>query len=446
MKTTKHNIHRRDFLNRTAGAVSTLAVLPSSVLGREGNLSPNDKLILAAIGVGGRGEHNIGEFKDVEFAALCDVDDERAAKTYNRFESVPKYKDFRVMLDKHPEVDAVVVSTPDHTHAIAALDAIRRGKHVYLEKPLAHTVHEVRVIQQAAREHGVITQLGNQGHSDNDIRKICEWIAEGAIGPVREVQLWYKRQYGDGKPRPQETPPVPDCLDWNLWLGPAPYRPYHSNYLPGKWRSWADFGTGVLGDWVCHILDPSFWALNLQAPSRITAINDGGDYSPERFPTISTIRYDFPARGAMPPVEVVWTYGKGVDLPQLEGLELNDWNRTAGALLIGEKGSIFHGSHGGGGARILPESLAQEVGQPKETIPRIKGGHHRDWVRCCKEKKPASSNFDYGAPLSEVALLGVIATRFDRETLEWDAVNMKYTNRERANEYLQSEYQNGWTL
>ncbi len=445
MDRKKQSISRRDFVKRSAITSTALLSVSSDVLGREGRKPPSDKLNIAVVGIGGRGGHNLGKCDKENIVALCDVDDERAKKSFNKYEEKPKYRDFRVMLDKQNDIDAVIVSTPDHTHTVAAMAAIERGKHVYVEKPLAHTIYEVRALMKAARENHVQTQLGNQGHSYGDIRNICEWIQDGAIGPVKEVHAWFTRPYGNGRERSKETPPVPETLDWDLWLGPAAYRPYHPSYLPGKWRSWADFGTGVLGDWVCHILDPAFWALKLAAPTHITATNEG-EYSPERFPLRSTIEYDFPARKTMPPVKVTWTYGKPFQHPLLEKVEMDDWNSKAGAILIGEKGAIVHGSHGGGGARIVPESRAKDIKKPPEIIPRVKGGHHQDWIRACKDGKPAGSNFEYGGPLTELALLGVIATVFDGETLEWDSKKTKITNNRKANRYIEQPYRKGWSL
>ncbi|RJP32298.1 MAG: gfo/Idh/MocA family oxidoreductase [Candidatus Omnitrophota bacterium] len=446
MKEKMKNVTRRDFVRQAAFTTTSFLIASPHVLGRENSTPPSDKLNIAAVGVGGRAEENLKKMATENYAAFCDVDDHRAAKSYERYEVQNKYKDYRVMLDKHNDIDAVLISTPDHTHAVVAMNAIQRGKHVYVEKPLAHSIHEVRALMKAAQETKVQTQLGNQGHSYDDIRKLCEWIWDDAIGEVKEVQAWYTRPYGDGKPRPTETPPVPETLEWDLWLGPAAYRPYHRSYAPGSWRSWFDFGTGVLGDWVCHILDPAFWALKLNAPTRITAQNGEGEYSPERFPLQSSIQYDFPAREGMPPVTVKWTYGKPMDIPQMKEIELDDWNTTAGAILIGEKGCIVHGSHGAGNPRILPQSRADEYRKPPETIPRVKGDHQQDWVRACKEGKPAGSNFNYGGPLTELALLGVIATVLDKETLEWDSLNVKFKNIEKANRLLRSPYREGWSL
>jgi len=445
---TKDNQHvtRRNFVKRTALASSAFMIVGPEILGRGACAAPSDKLNIAAIGAAGRGGHNLRKMDHQNIVALCDVDLDRAKESLQKYERAKKYRDFRKMLDKQKDIDAVIVSTPDHIHTVAAMNAIKRGKHVYVEKPLAHTIYEVRALMKAARENKVQTQLGNQGHSDGDIRKICEWIWDGAIGQVKEVHAWYSSPYGDGKPHPAETPKIPDTLDWDLWLGPVSYRPYNPCYLPRIWRSWADFGTGVLGDWVCHILDPTFWALKLQAPQSITAKNGGGDYSPERFPICSEIEYQFAARENMAPVKVTWTYGKKVDLPQLQGIELNEWNAKAGAILIGEKGSILHGSHGGGGARIIPKSRDDEYKKPSEIIPRIKEGHHNDWIRACKDGKPASSTFEYGGPLTELALLGVIATVFDGEKLEWNSAGMQFNNNPKANAHLTPYYRSGWEL
>lgn len=420
-------------------------VLSSSIIGR-GAEAPSDKLNIGIIGAAGRGGHNLKQFSDQNIIALCDVDQRHAADSFNQFEKQPKYKDFRKMLDAHPELDAVAISTPDHTHAVIAMNAIKRGLNVYNEKPLAHSAYEVRAIRKAAIENNVITQLGNQGHSYDDMRRIREWIDDGAIGPVHEVQAWYTNPYGDGKPVPETNEPVPKTLAWDLWLGPVEKRPYHSAYLPGKWRSWSAYGTGVLGDWVCHILDPSVWALGLEAPVSIQAKNGAAKYSPERFPLQTAVTLDFPARGEKPPVKVTWTYGQEMHLPQLKNIELSDWNQKAGALIIGEKGCILHGSHGGGGAKLLPESQYIDYKNPPQTYARVEGGHHKEWVRCCKSGKQAGSNFEYGGPLTELALLGVIATVYDGEKLEWDSKKCKITNHSQVNEHLKYHFQPGWTL
>ncbi len=445
MSSSTCTMNRRGFVKQAACASTAFLLVTPRVLGREKNSpSPSDQLDLAVVGAGGRGGDTIGEFAKENIVALCDVDENRAGKAFNRFDTIPKYRDFRILFDKHPDIDAVTVSTPDHTHAVIALAAIQLKKHVYVEKPLAHNLHDVRRLMKAAKEQGVQTQLGNQGHSFDEIRQVCEWVRDGALGPVTEVKAWYTKPYGNGRPRPTDTPPVPETLDWDLWLGPAPVRPYHPAYVPGKWRSWAAFGTGVLGDWICHILDPAYWALELSAPASVTAMNAGGPYSPERFPLASTIDYEFPARGNNPPVKITWIYGQKPEIPQLKEVELDDWNSQAGAILIGEKGCLVHGSHGGGNPRIIPASRNREYQRPPASIPRVKGGHQQDWIRACKDGRPAGSNFNYGGPLTELALLGVIATVFSGEKLEWDASNARFTNHEKANGYLQETCREGW--
>jgi predicted dehydrogenase len=435
---------RRRFLVDTALTASSFMIVAPSVLGRDGQ-APSDKLNIAAIGVGGRGGHNVNVFNTENFIAFADVDDKQAAKSYERYDTVPTYKDYRVMLDKHEkEIDAVIVSTPDHTHAVAAMNAMKRKKHVFVEKPLAHSIYEVRELLKASRKYKVQTQLGNQGHSSNEIRNVCEWIADDAIGQVEDVQIWYTRKYGDGKPRPTDTPPIPETLDWDLWLGPVKERPYHPTYLPGSWRSWTDFGTGIMGDWVCHILDPAYWALNLDAPTSVKATIDS-EFDPERFPVSAVIEFNFPARKNMKPVKVTWTYGKKPDCPLYHEQKMEEWQSNAGALLIGEKGAILHQSHGAGGAKFLPDELHASYKRPAQTIPRVPV-HHKDWIRACKEGTPSSANFEYGARITEVALLGAIATSFGNETLQWDAKNMRFTNNQQANALIKPPYRSGWTL
>jgi hypothetical protein len=299
--------------------------------------------------------------------------------------------------------------------------------------------------------------MGNQGHSSDAIRMLYEWIQDGAIGPVREVFAWSDRPVG-GDPwsdfpimaRPKETPPVPDSLDWDLWLGPAKYRPYHPIYHPLTWRGFWDFGTGALGDMGCHILDPAFWVLNLGSPSRVEAVTT--HYQPEveaeTYPRASIVRYEFPARGAMPPVKLTWFDGRLLP-PHPKDLEPGRKLPSNGALLMGDNGTIMHGSHGAGGVRIIPETKMKAYDRPAQTLPRVKdgsGGHERDWVRACKDGKPASSSFEYGGPLTEMVLLGVLAMRLKNQVLEWDPVNMKVTNCEEADQYLRPVFRDGWTL
>jgi len=449
MKKQNGRITRRTFLGGTAASAAAFSFLPGRALGREGAPSPNSKLNIAAVGVGGRGLANLHDLRDENIVALCDVDQERAAKAYEQFPNARRFRDFRRMLEQmDKEVDAVVVSTPDHAHAVACMMAIRMGKHVYCEKPLAHSVYEVREIVKAARKHKVATQLGNQGHSAEDIRRFCEWIWDGAIGKVREVHAICGSSYSRiGRlDAIKEAVPAPPTLDWDLWLGPAPYRPYHPEYVPGKWRSWMAFGTGAIGDWVCHVVDPVFWALNLGHPTSVEA--ETGDYDPEKhgetFPRASTVRYEFPARGDLPPVKLTWYEGAS-EPPRPEELEPDQKVTDMGAIVIGDKGKIMYGSHGAGGARIIPRAKMKEYKPPPRTIPRS-AGHHVEWVAACKGGKPAGSNFDYGGPLTEIALLGIIAMRCKGRRLLWSAEKMEFTNDKEANRYLHFPYRKGWTL
>ncbi len=449
-------ISRRDFV-RGAAAAAAFTIVPRHVLGGPGHTPPSEKLNIAVIGAGGRGSDDIRAVSTENIVALCDVDDRRAAHTFNTYPKAKKYRDFRKMLEKEKSIEAVIVASPDHTHAVAAMMAIKMKKHVFCEKPLAHSVYEARMLTEAARKHKVQTQMGNQGHSSDRIRMLCEWIADGAIGKVTEVHAWSDRPAG-GNPwstfpvmaRPKDTPPVPSTLDWDLWLGPVKYRPYHPIYCPMTWRGWWDFGCGALGDMGCHILDPAFWALKLGHPINIQATTTHWkpEESSETFPRASIVRYEFPARGDMSPVKLTWYDGR-LKPPIPECFEPNRRTGNNGAILIGEKAAIMHDSHGASGLRIVPESKMREYKLPPKTIPRVKEGdlgHEQDWVRACKDGKPASSNFDYGGPLTEMVLLGVAAMRVKDRKLEWDGENMRFKNSERANELIQPPYREGWTL
>jgi len=452
------SIDRRAFLGGAAGAVAAFTVVPSHVLAGAAGQRPSDKLNLAAIGIGGMGSANINACSTENFVALCDVDDGYAGKVFDRLPAAKKYKDFRVMLDKEDKnIDGVVIATPDHTHGVVGMACLQHRKHVYLQKPLAHSIWEVRELTEAAREAKVQTQMGNQGHSSDEIRMLNEWIADGAIGPVHEVYAWTDRPVG-GDPwsdfpimaRPKETPDVPKTLDWDLWLGPVQYRPYNRIYHPMSWRGFWDFGTGALGDMGCHIIDPAFWVLKLGQPTRVeaTTTHYQPDVAAETFPRASIIRYEFPARGDMPPVKLTWTDGRLMP-PRPRDLEPGRRLDGSGALFIGEKGTIMHGSHGAGGLRIIPETKMKAYKRPEKTLPRVKGGqsgHEQDWIRACKDGQPASSSFEYGGPLTEMVLLGVLAMRFKDAPLEWDPVNLKVTNLPEADKLIRPPFRDGWTL
>ena len=446
---------RRDFMGGAAGAAVAFTIVPRHVLGGPGHTPPSEKLDIAGVGVGGMGGSDLQSLASENIVALCDVHDSYAAKTFKTYPKAKVYKDYRKMLDKQKDIEAVVVATPDHTHACIAIAAIKAGKHVYVEKPLAYSVYEVRKLTEAARQAKVATQMGNQGHAGEDIRNVCEWIADGAIGPVREVHAWTTHAvWPQGIERPKETPPVPADLDWDRWVGPAPYRPYHPAYLPGTWRGWWDFGTGALGDMGCHVLDAPYWALKLGYPTSVEAsasiyvpeITWDKPVNTETYPRASIVRYEFGARGNMPAVKLTW-YDGGLMPPRPAELEEDRQmgNKLGGVIFVGEKGKIMGGSHGGAGARIIPESKMKEYNRPAKTIARSPG-HHAEWVNACKTGQSAGSNFDYAGPLTEVVLLGNIALCMMHKKLYYDGPSMKVTNLPEANEYIQRQYRQGWTL
>lgn len=467
-------ISRRSFLKSSAAAAISFTVVPRHVLGGANYISPSEKLNIAGVGIGGMGKGNVmamarvqrddnnnpipvtGPSKGENIVALCDVDDAYSAGTYRMFPNAKRYQDFRIMLDKQKDIDAVMVATPDHTHATIALKAINMGKHVYVQKPLTYTVKEARMLTEAARKMGVATQMGNQAHSGEGIRLVREWIQAGAIGDVREVHVWTTRAVwpqGRDMKRPTETPPVPDTLNWDLWLGPAPYRPYHPSYLPFNWRAWTDFGTGALGDMACHYMDPAFMALDLKYPESVQACISTFnrdwktvDYG-EVFPRSSIVRYTFPARGKMPKVKFNW-YDGGMQ-PEIPDV-LEDRRRmpAEGNFFIGDKGMIMC-SGNGTNPRLVPETAMKVFKRPPKTIKRIEGGsggHEYDWIKACKGGDPASSNFEYSGPLTETVLMGNLAIRFPNKKLKWDGKNMRITNNDQANEFVHRKYRQGWTL
>jgi predicted dehydrogenase len=328
---------------------------------------------------------------------------------------------------------------------VVCLEAIKRGKHVYCEKPLAHSIYEIRVVTEAARKAGVATQMGNEGNSGEGMRLTVEWIRDGAIGPVREVHAWSGSggsQWTDLMDRPEETPPVPNTLDWDLWLGPAPYRPYHPAYTPYNWRGWWDFGTGAIGDMACHNIDPAFWALELGSPTSVEA--SGARLNDETVTTGTLYHYEFPARGDMPAVTLKW-YDGGLRPPRPP--ELEQGRRMRGAIyFVGDDGVIMCGSHSGT-PRIIPESKMQAYELPPKTIPRVEGveAHHHDWIEACKGGDLTTANFDYSGPLTEMVLLGNVALRTGKK-IYWDSQNIKATNAPEADKYIRPVFREGWSL
>jgi predicted dehydrogenase len=444
-------LSRRDFV---AGAAATagFTVVPRSVIGGPGRAPPSERLNIAGIGVGGRGASNLAAVSSENIVALCDVDEKNAAGTFRRYPGAKKYRDFRRMLETERDIDAVIVSTPDHTHAVATVMAIKMGKHVYCEKPLTRTVYEARAVAEAARKAKVATQMGNQGMAFEGNRLIKEWLWDGAIGPVQEVHVWSDRPTHSGKKplwwaqgidRPTDRPQIPETLDWDLWLGPAPYRPYHPAYVPFKWRGWWDFGSGGLGDMGIHNIAPVFTALKLGAPVSVHASSTA--VYQETLPLASTVHYEFAARGDMPAVTLHW-YDGGIIAARPEELEdSREMPREDGLIFVGDKGKMLVTGWGGNSPRLIPEAKMKAYRRPPETLARSIG-HHKEWLKACREGTPTESSFDFAGPITEAVILGTVCVRIGGRKLIWDSDNMKIANLSEANEYLHYRYRQGWTL
>lgn len=457
-KALNPQVSRRKFVGGLAATAATITIVPSHVLGGPGKKAPSDKLNIACIGIGGKGfsdSRDVGKNENV--VALCDVDEARAAEKHgdervSAFDNFPKakfYKDFRKMLDREGKnIDAVTVSTPDHTHAVIAATAMKMGKHVFVQKPLTHTVYEARYLRDLAKKMGVVTQMGNQGHSQEGGRLICEWIWDGAIGDVTEVYCFTNRPiWPQGMEAPKEIPSVPPTLDWDLWLGPSKWRPYHPAYVPFAWRGWWDFGTGAIGDMGAHIIDHAYWPLKLRYPTSVQATST--PFTKDSPPIAEFLTYEFPAREGMPPVRLHWLDG-GLKPPR--PAELEDGRRLGdgggGVLFIGTKGKLMCGTYGSN-PRIIPESAMKEYRRPEKTIPRSPG-IHEEWVEACKKGDPnaATTNFEYSSRLTETMLLGNLAVQMadKNQRLEWDGEKGEITNLPEANDLLHFEYRKGWEL
>jgi len=464
-------LSRRGFLQQAA-AVSAFSIVPRHVLGGPGFVAPSEKVNVAIIGAGGMGMRNTQSLlnePEARVVAVCDVAEDTDLTAYwykchagrkpvkaliekHYAESVPgygcsEYEDFRVMLEKEKGIDAVLCATPDHTHAFIAVTAMRLGKHVYCEKPLAHNIWETRLIAKVARETGVATQMGNHGHSSSGMRTACEWLWDNAIGAVREVHAWSPSRHWRKEPgRPPETPPVPAGFKWDLWLGPREFRPYHPAYAPYIWRDWWAFGTGSLGNLAVHNLDTAVWALGLDQPDSVEGVTTGGvDSEVAAFGGFYT--YQFGPRGDRPAVKMTW-YDGGLRPPIPEGIDADDprqrlGDTTEGLLLVGDKGFLTCPPYGGA-PRLLPLALHKAYKRPEPTLPRVKG-HHADWLSACKGGPAASSNFEYGARLTELALLGNVALRVGKK-IRWDAANMKATNAPEADVFIKESCRKGWEL
>ncbi len=433
---------RRSFLHLGGSAAAAPLILPRRVIGGTDTPPPSERLNLAGVGVGGMGANYLSALSSQNIVALADVDSRKAGKVFAHYSRAKRYEDFRILLEKEKHIDGVVIGTPDHTHAVIARAALDLGKHVYCAKPLTRTIGEARSITQKAAETKVATQMSIQWNAKDSHRILAEWIADGAIGEVTEVHTWSNRPiWPQGLKRPAETPPVPSYLNWDLWLGPAPKRPYHPAYHPFNWRGWWDFGCGALGDMGCHHLDPIFRSLKLTTPTTVTA--EASDCFPETAPAASTITYQFPARQGLPQVKLVWYDGgrQPERPPELEeGRKMSD--SFGGTLYIGRSGKILTGGLADS-VRLIPEEKMKVYQRPEPSLPRSEG-HYEEFIAACKGGPAAGANFDYGGPLTEAVLLGNVALRCPGETLEWDTTQLKITNLDEANAYVHADERQGW--
>ena len=438
----RRGVTRRAFLRDAAWAGSGLIILSNSRLVR--GTQANSKLNIAAIGVAGRGGDDVNGVASQNLVALCDVHESHAAKTFERFPSARKYRDFRRMFDEiHGQIDAVVIGTPDHTHAPAGVMAMKLGKHCYCEKPLTHSVHEARVMANLANDKKLVTQMGTQIHAGTNYRRVVELVQTGAIGPVAEVHVWMGANLnGPAVPTdrsqpdaPTDKPDVPADLDWDLWLGPAAYRPYSPAYAPFQWRYWWNFANGQLGDFFCHFCDLAFWALKLRHPTTVEA---EGPVHPESASRWTIARQQYPARGDLPPVALTW-YNGGPYPAFMKERNIPAWNSAV--LFIGSKGMLIsdYNRH-----QLLPEEKFVDFQRPAPFIPDSIG-HHEEWIAACKTGGPTTCNFDYSGALTEAALLCNVALRTG-EKLTWNARALKAVNCAKADVFIHREYRKGWTL
>jgi predicted dehydrogenase len=426
-------LSRRRFLQAGA-AVTAAAILPDALPAAQPPRA--DRLRIGIIGVAGQGGYNLSNVRHEEIVALCDVDRDRAAPVRKDFPQAQFYEDYRRLLDQK-NVQAVVVSTPDHMHAPIAAAAMRAGKHVYCEKPLAHSVHEVRVLRETAARHKVVTQMGTQIHAGDNYRRCVEIVRAGVLGPVRRVHVWCSRR-ADARRRAPKPLPVPAGLNYDLWLGVAPHRPYDTAHLHFHWRWWWDFGGGVLADMACHFMDLPHWALDLRAPTVIAAQGRVTYKGDNDVPDLLQVDYDYPARGDLPPVRLTWYHG--VTGPDLNG-KVTHRGFSSGVLFEGERGSLVADYNQ---RRLLPEERFRDFTPPRQTIARSIG-HHREWLEAIRNGGTTTCNFDYSGALSEAVLLGNAAYR-SGQRLEWDTRTARVTNTRAADPYLRREYRKGWTL
>jgi len=496
---------RRTFIRNAAATAAALTLLPSGSYGKQRRISANDKVNVATVGCGGMGRANLVALANMNLVAMCDVDwnyvDSRFADIANQIANankrateatdpvqkdkalqqvrdwqalqaqIPKstrYTDYREMLAKQKNIDAVVVATPDHTHALIALAAMDLGKHVYVQKPLAWSVEECRRLSAKATSSKLQTQMGNQGHSSDDARLVNEYIQSGAIGTVTEVHVWTNRPlayWPQGIPRPAPLPPdaaklpwnmngvmtraagamgsypVPDKLAWDLFLGPSRWVDYHPVYHPFNWRGWTDWGVGAIGDMGAHLIDSSFWALDLDYPTSIETTST--PYNHDTYPMSCTTYYQFPAKGSRPAVKMTW-YDGGQTPPKPEELGEEELNKGGGVLFIGTKGKLLHDTYGFN-PRLLPKSLHESTGKPPETYARIKTSHEMNWIDAIRGTQKTTSPFEYSAKLTEIMLLGVVALNAGKK-VQYDGANMRVTNVPDSDALLRRKYREGWAL
>ena len=463
-------LSRRKFLGAAATGVAAFSIVPRHVLGGANHVAPSEKVNIAIVGCGGQGRTNtraLFQLDDAQIIAVADpieafsleefyytgmggrkpvkaeIEEHFSGKTPNF--KCAEYEDFRIMLEKEKSIDAILCATPDHQHAYICVNAMRQGKHVYCEKPLTHNVWESRLVAKVARETGVATQLGNQGHSGDGIRQTCEWIWAGVIGDVREVHAWtrasrWSKKYYAGRPASE---PVPQGVNWDLWLGPRESRPYSSAYSPVTWRDYWDFGTAPIGDFFCHNFDPAVWALDLHSPVSIEA-SGAGRVDTEMAPPGGIYTYHFAPRGKMPALKAVW-YDGGLMPARPVGLGDDEELGAAGngTLFIGDKGMITCPGWAGS-PRLLPESRMEGFKRPPQSLPRSKG-HHRDWLDAIKGGPDASANFQYAARLTEIGLLGLVAMRVGKR-MNWNGETLKATNAPEADAFIKGSYRPGWEI
>ncbi len=431
----KSPLNRRQFIQSTSLFGITAIGLPLMHSSRV--LGANERLNIGVIGVGGRGAGDLAGVAHENIVALCDVDDDRLGAASTKHQLAKKYSDYRELLQQK-DLDAVVIATPDHHHAPATVRALRRGLHVYCEKPLTHTVEEARLIAKLSAEHKVATQMGTQNHEHPGYLRLIELLQTGAIGPVREVHIITDRPgsfWTQGMDKPTSVPAVPKGLHWNEWLGPAEDRPYHPDYVPFRWRGWWDFGCGAIGDMAIHLMDPSFWGLKLGGPVKVSS--KGPAVNPVSGPKWMETKFEFGPRGELPAVNVFWYEGVARPRPDIASeLPMN------GSLFIGDKGRIAIAHDGY--PKLLPEKDFEGFKAPAAYLP-ASPGHHQQWINACKTGSPTGSPFSYAAPFTETVLLGNVAYRTG-QTIEFDPSTGKVTNLETANQYLGKAYRKGWEI